>query len=327
MLGSVLTRQLVSESVPVRIFRRETSSLDLLGETAERVEHAVGDLSDPRSLLRAMEAVDRVYHVAAKIGGQARTRADLRVTNVQGTANVVNAALKAGVDRVVHTSSMAAFGRPTRSGSVLDETAAWRDAPGRSDYAQSKYDAEMEVHRGIAEGLDAVIVNPALIFGVGRPGENTRRIVEAVRSGWIPAVPPGGTNVVDVEDVAAGHRTAMRQGETGERYFLGSENLSWKDILGTLAEALAVSPPRRTVPGWLLKTTATASEAIAFLTRTEPLLPRSLAESAVRQRRYDNTKARAELGCTFRPFAATARRIAGHIATDETAEAARKVEI
>lgn len=327
MLGSVLTRQLVSEEPSVRIFRRETSSLDLLGETTHRVEHAVGDLSDPRSLLQAMEAVDRVYHVAAKIGGQARDRADLRATNVQGTANVVNAALKAGVDRLVHTSSMAAFGRPARSGNVLDETAAWRDAPGGSDYAQSKYDAELEVHRGIAEGLDAVIVNPALIFGVGRPGENTRRIVEAVRSGWLPAVPPGGTNVVDVEDVAAGLRAAMRQGETGERYFLGSENLSWKEILGTLAGALGRTPPRRTVPGWLLRATATASEALAFLTRTDPLLPRSMAESAVRQRRYDNTKARTELGCTFRPFAATARRIAGSIDDGPTAGADENVEI
>ena len=313
LLGSVLTRQLVDDGTPVRIFRRERSSLGLLGGVADRVEHAVGDLRDVRSLVRAMDGIDRVYHVAAKIGTAARDRAALRAVNVAGTANVVNAANHVGVDRLVHTSSIAALGRPMEPDAVLDETAAWRDAPSGSDYAQSKYDAEREVHRSIAEGLDAVIVNPALIFGVGRSGENTRRIVDAVRRGWVLAVPPGGTNVVDAADVAAGLRAALRHGTTGERYILGSENRSWHEIVSTLAEAFGVEPPRRIVPPALLRAGAAVSEAIAFVTRTNPLLSRALAESAVRQRRYDTTKARTEIGCTFRPFAATARRIAGVI--------------
>jgi dihydroflavonol-4-reductase len=311
LLGSMLTQQLVEEGASVRILRRDTSSLDLLGPAADEVEHAVGDLADPRSLMRAMDGIEQVYHVAAKIGEGGRDPSTLRAVNVQGTANVVNAALAADVDRLVHTSSIAALGRPVEPEAVLDETAAWRESPGTSDYAQSKYDAELEVHRGIAEGLDAVIVNPALIFGVGRPGENTRRIVDAVRHGWLPAVPPGGTNVVDAADVAAGQRAAMRRGETGERYILGSENLSWQEIIATLADAFGVDPPRRTIPPALLRTGAAVSEAIAFVTRTSPLLSRSRAESAVRHRSYDTTKARTELGYTFRPFAATARRIAG----------------
>ena len=313
-IGSVLTRQLVADGEDVRIFRRESSSLDLLGEAAEAVEHAVGDLTYARSLYEAMDGVDRVYHVAAKVSFDRRERETLRRVNAEGTAHVVDAALEAGVDRLVHTSSIAALGRPAAAAAPIDETTEWRDAPARSAYARSKRRAELDVHRGVAEGLDAVIANPSLVFGVGGPGTNTRRIVEAVRSGWLPAVPPGGTNVVDVNDVATGLRKAMQQGETGRRYLLGGENLSWRVITETIADAFGVEPPSYTAPSVLLTTAAFLSEAVATLTRTRPVLPRATARSAARTDRYDNTRARTELGCTFRPFADTAQRIARALA-------------
>ena len=309
-VGSVLTRQLVEDGVDVRIFRRDTSSLDLLGKYAERVEHAVGNLTHARSLYDAMQGVDRVYHVAAKVSFAPGEQEALRRVNADGTANVVNAALEIGVDRLVHTSSMAALGRPADPDGLIDETTTWQGAPHRSAYARSKRRAELEVHRGIAEGLDATIVNPSLIFGVGGPDTNTRRIVDAVRSGWLFAVPPGGTNVVDVRDVAAGLRAAMTRGELGRRYFLGSENLTWEAFAGTLAEAFDVVSPRQTVPSWLLTVTGTLAEGVAALTRTQPFLTRSTARTASRTYRYDNSRARTELGCTFRPFEETARHIA-----------------
>jgi dihydroflavonol-4-reductase len=309
-IGSVLTRQLADAGVDVRILRRDTSSLDLLGKYAERVDHAVGDLTRARSLYDAMQGVDRVYHVAAKVSFAPGDREAVRRVNADGTANVVNAALEAGVDRLVHTSSMAAFGRPATPDGLIDETTSWQGASHRSAYARSKRRAELEVHRGIAEGLDATIVNPSLVFGVGGPDTNTRRIVDAVRSGWLPAVPPGGTNVVDVRDVAAGLRAAMQQGETGRRYFLGSENLPWMSVASTLAETFGVSLPRRTVPPWLLWAGSTVAEGIATVTRTRPFLSRSTARTASRTYRYDNTRVRQELDCSFRPFEETAQHIA-----------------
>jgi len=315
-IGSVLTRQLVEAGADVRIFRRDTSSLDLLGKYAERVDHAVGDVTHARSLYDAMQGVDRVYHVAAKVSFAPGEEEALRRVNADGTANVVNAALEAGVDRFVHTSSMAAFGRPAEPNGLIDETTEWQDAPHRSAYARSKRRAELEVHRGIAEGLDAVIVNPSLVFGVGGPDTNTRRIVDAVRSGWLLVVPPGGTNVVDVRDVAAGLRAAMATGETGRRYFLGSENLSWKAFTHTLATAFAVEPPRYTMPPSLLTIGGAVAEAFATLTRTQPFLTRSTARTASRTYRYDNTRARRELGCTFRPFEDTAHHIADALRHD-----------
>jgi dihydroflavonol-4-reductase len=306
-VGSVLTRQLVAEGAAVRIFRREASSLDLLGNAADRVEHAVGDVTYARSLRDAMTGVDRVYHVAAKVSFDRRERDVLRRVNADGTANVVNAALEAGIDRLVHTSSIAALGRPLQAGTPIDETTPWQEATARSAYAKSKRRAELEVHRGIAEGLDAVIVNPALIFGVGGPNTNTRRIVDAVRNGWVVAAPPGGTNVVDVRDVAAGHRAAMQHGTSGERYLLGGENRSWSAILTTLATAFGVEPPRYTVPGTLLRVGGAVSEALAALLRTRPVLPRATARTASHTHRFDNSRAREELGCTFRSFDETAR--------------------
>ena len=314
-IGSMLTRQLVGDGADVRIFRRETSSLDLLGSAADKVEHAVGDLTHAPSLYKAMNGVSRVYHAAAMVSFARGDREALRRVNADGTANVVNAALEASVERLVHTSSMAAFGRPSAANIPIDETTTWRDVPHRSAYARSKRRAELEIHRGIAEGLDATIVNPSLVFGVGGPDTNTRRIIDAVRQGWLPGVPPGGTNVVDVKDVVAGHRKAMQHGETGRRYFLGSENLTWKTIVAMIAEAFGVDPPSYTVPSVLLKTGAVVAEAVAGLTRTQPLLTRAMARTAARTYRYNNERARSELGCTFRSFGDTTRRIARTLGT------------
>jgi dihydroflavonol-4-reductase len=310
-LGSVLVRQLLDEGETVRILRRASSSLALLGDAADRVEHAVGDVTDAAAVRRAVRGVDRVYHAAAFVGfGGAKDAAKLHAVNVGGTANVVDAALAEGVRRLVLTSSQAALGRPENPVGPIDETAEWTGSALDTAYARSKHDAELEVHRGIAEGLDAVIVNPAVIFGPGRAGENTTEIVEKVRRGRMPAAPAGGTNVVDVEDVAAGHRAAMARGETGARYFLGSENLRWKEILDTLAEAFGVPGPRVVLPPPLALLAGALSETFAAVTRSRPTLTRETARISGRFYRYDNRKAREELGVTFRPFRATAERIA-----------------
>ena len=310
-IGSEVVRQLLAEGTDVRILRRETSQMDLLGEAASRVEHAVGDVTEPLSLVEAMEGVSHVYHAAAYVGfGGRRDRDALFRVNVQGTAHVVDAALAAGVERLVLTSSVAALGRPVQDEVWIDESRPWQDSRMNTLYAQSKHEAELEVHRGIAEGLDAVIVNPSLVFGVGRPGDNTRQVVDAVRTRSLPAVPAGGTCVVDVRDVAAGHLAAMRRGETGERYLLGSENMTWRAIIDTLAEAFDVPPPRLTLPPRLAVVLGALSEAVAFVTRTEPRLTRELARTSARQYFYRNDKAVDDLGCTFRPFAETARHLA-----------------
>ena len=310
-LGSVLTRQLLEAGNELRILRRSHSKLDLLGEAAGKVEHVIGDVRDPESLADAMRGASRVYHTAASTDqGPRSVLRRLRHINVRGTAAVVNAALAAGVQRLIHTSSIAALGPCAGHDCTRTEDASWQKSPLNTPYAISKHESELEIHRGIAEGLDAVMVNPSVIFGPGRKGENTMRLAEMLRSGWVKMAPTGGTNVVDVEDVAAGHIKAMERGQTGHRYILGSENLSWRDIFSALATAVGVHPPRRDLPLGLALCGATMAEAWTAITRRPAVMTRVLARNLSKVHRYCNDRAVHELGCTFRPFEVTVLRIA-----------------
>ncbi|NNE47882.1 MAG: SDR family oxidoreductase [Rhodothermales bacterium] len=310
LVGSAVVSELINRGESVRILRREKSAMDLLGELADKVDHRIGDVTDRVSVDEAMQGVDVLYHVAARLGfgGKKETRDMMRV-NVDGTRNVVDAALHAGVKRMVHTSSIAALGRADWSEGVMDENSEWQDSPANTVYGVSKHKAELEVFRGIAEGLDAVMVNPSMIFGVGRPGENTRQLVDQVRRRQLPAAPTGGNGVVDVLDVAAGHLRAMDEGGTGERYILSGENLSWRTIIDMVAEGFGVRPPRLQLSLPLGMVLATVMEASGRLFRFRPLITREAVTQASRTFEYSNKKAVDELACTFRPFQETIERI------------------
>ena len=163
-LGAQLVRSLAAAGKPLRCIYREGSAGKIPREITGDVEWMPGDLLDVISLEMAMEGVEQVFHCAGLVSFQPGSRQLLQQVNVEGTANVVNAALERGVKKMVHVSSVAAIGRPS-SGSVIDENCKWEDHPNNSVYALSKYLAEMEVWRGIGEGLPAVIVNPSVILG------------------------------------------------------------------------------------------------------------------------------------------------------------------
>ena len=312
-VGASLVRDLLALDLPVRILRRPTSPLDLLGADAAQVEHALGDVTDGETVRAAMRGVTHVIHVAAVVAFGPNRRAWMRRVNVGGTAIVVDAAREAGVTRLVHTSSIAALGRTARPDTPIDEDAAWTPGPANTAYAVSKRDAELEVYRGIAEGLDAVIVNPALVFGRGRTGEGTQALADRVAAGRMRLAPPGGTAVVDVRDVSAGLIAAMERGQVGRRTLLAAENLAWTEILSTLAQAMGVAPPRATVGARTLQAAGTLADVWGRLTRTDAGLSRETARTASAMHRYANDRAIEELGLTFRPFAETARWMAGGV--------------
>lgn len=308
-VGSELVRQLVDDGEDVRILRRRTSSLDLLEPSANAVEHVIGDLRDPFSIQDAMQGIDRVYHTAAYLGYSRQVRQKLYEINVRGTARVVNAALAEGIDRLVYTSSMAALGPPVAPGTTVDESNQW-SAGRATSYAASKHKAELEVFRGQEEGLDVVIVNPSLTFGPEDPDTGTMQLTRLIEKERLPAVPPGQINVVDVIDVAAGHRAAMKRGRAGERYFLGSEDLSWRRVVDILADAFDVDAPRFTVPQKVLIGLGLAAEGMALIRRRTPRFSREMARAAINYHSHSNQKAVDELGIAFRPFTETAERIA-----------------
>jgi dihydroflavonol-4-reductase len=311
LIGSQVVRRLLESGSDVRILRRESSPLGLLADCSSSVEHCTGDVTDRHSIFDAARGANVVFHLAGAVGLNGRKyRSHLLAVNVDGTAAVVDAAIDAGVERLIHTSSIAALGRPDTNDQLMDESTEWVESPNNSEYAKSKRLAELEVFRGVAEGLDAVIVNPSLVFGPGRPGENTLQIVERVRNGKLPAVPYGGTNVVDSEDVARGHLLALEKGQTGERYILGSENLDWRTIIDTIAAAFGVDAQQRMLSPRLSMALASALEFTAIVPGVRPLITREAARQTSGRFWYDNRRARADLGCTFRPFAASMQRLA-----------------
>ncbi len=313
-VGSELVHLLLEKGYHVRIFRRETSNLHLLSSVTSEIEHSIGDIGDLDTLRDAMKSIQVVFHVAGNVRFRSQT---LNRVNVQGTAAVVNVARESGIERLVHTSSIAAIANP--DGSVSDENSEWQNKSLLWPYAKSKYLAELEVQRGVAEGLDAVIVNPSLVFGPDRSNGKalnvTHQYAIQIRAGKMKAYPSGGTNVVDVTDVALGHLAALLHGEPGARYILGSENLTWKSIFAQLSDALNVNPPRIAIPYGLALAGGTLADFWNYVTGQNLGFGRSTVRSILRQRQYSNQRAIQELGCSFRPFSETALRVADSLPT------------
>jgi dihydroflavonol-4-reductase len=291
-VGSHVARALVERGDDVRVTLRASSSRDALAGLD--VEVAVAQLGDRAALRRALHGVDRVFHVAGTTHLRA-TAAELARVNVDGTRVVMEEALRAGVERVVHTSSIGAVG-PARPHGAVDERATFPPGLG-VPYAESKHAAETEALRVAARGLDLVIVCPAHVFGRGDRGPTSTGVVRRFLLRRIPAYVPGAINVVDVEDVAAGHLLADERGTAGERYILGTRNYSWERLFAELERLSGIEGPALEVPVGVALALAEAGARGPFP------LPVSVAE--IRAAGYwwtcKSTKARRELGWTTRP--------------------------
>lgn len=250
-IGAHLCRGLLEQGHQVRAFHRSSSSLRLL-EGLE-VEHAIGDLTLPDSLQSAMEGVEAVFHAAAWMGGNEQP-GKLYAVTVEGTRAVLNAARKAGVRRLVHTSSVAALGVPELGQSgMLNENHTWNFRPDHYAYGYAKYLAELEVQKAVALGLDAVIVNPSVVFGAGDVYRQASSIVAQVAHRKVRVSVEGGINAVHVADVVAGEIAALERGRTGQRYILGGENLTYAALLKTIASAAGVPAPTSVLPAGIVR--------------------------------------------------------------------------
>jgi len=288
LVGSHVTRLLVARGDSVRALVRERSPLDELAGMDIELVH--GDVLDRRSVRRAMRGVQRVFHVAGITSMRASADRVFAV-NVAGTRIVLEEALRAGVARVVHTSSVAAVG-PAPRGSTADETQVFRAGRYGLPYVNAKHEAEMEVMRMAAHGLPVVIVNPAHVFGAGDRHRSSTELVRRFLCGQIPAYVDGALNVVDAEDVARGHLLADERGEVGERYILGNRNFTLDRLFADLARLSGVEPPAIKLP---------LSAALA-LARAAELAPGRSAVTTVEVRAsslwwaFRSTKAKRELG-------------------------------
>lgn len=300
-VGSAVVRALVAEGEPVRVLVRPSSDTSHL--TQFPVDIAVGDLLDAASLERAVAGCRGVYHVAADYRLWTRNPGVIYRANVDGTAMLLHAASKAGVERVVYTSSVATLGHRT-DGLCADETTPSKLDDMIGHYKRSKFLAEREALRIAGEQqLPLVVVNPAAPVGPGdrRPTPTGRMVLDAA-SGRTPAYVDTGLSLVHVDDVATGHLLAYRRGVAGERYILGGENLELREILERIADMAQVAPPRLRLPIAMLMPAAWAAEAWAWLgAGGEPRLTRDALNMARKRMFFSSEKAQRALGYSFRP--------------------------
>jgi len=250
LVGVNLVRRLIDEGHRVRLLVRPGSPR--VGIDQSRVEMTEGDVTDLASVRRAMSGCDRVYHIAGHVLITPWSAERSHAVNVVGTENVCQAALDAGVARLMHTSSIAAIGSGTRE-SPADENSSWNFGRLKSPYYDTKRQAENVVQSFIQRGLDAVIVNPSYIIGPWdvKPSSGRMILLFATRRlRWAPS--RGGIGFVDVREVVDGMVAAMQLGKSSERYILSSDNLSYLEFGTKVARIAGVAPPRVSVPGWVL---------------------------------------------------------------------------
>ncbi|GMQ77553.1 MAG: SDR family oxidoreductase [Anaerolineae bacterium] len=235
-------------------------------------EETVGDITDdPNWLAREIEGHGWVFHMAAVSDYWRKGVEQLYQVNVEGTKNIAKACRLAGIDRLIFTSSVAAFGIPEK-GQVIDENCSFNIRPEKLPYGHSKYLAELEVAKAIDNGLDAVILNPTITLGPRDVNMISGSIITEAARGLVRFNLPGGGNFVGVEDVVRGHLAAAANGQNGENYILAGENLSHKEVGLMVFEALGRPQPRLDVPTWFLPLAAVGVEAIrVFLGHRVPV--------------------------------------------------------
>jgi len=298
-IGGAVARALVNAGTDVRVLARAGSDLrNLEGLPVERVE---GDLRDQASLNKSLIGCQRLYHVAAHYALWAKDPSIFYDVNVTGTKNLLEAARTVGTERIVYCSTIGAIGLPSGGGLGTEETPVSLNQMA-GHYKRSKYLAEQEVLTLAKAGLPVVIVNPSAPVGAGdvKPTPTGQVIVDFMK-GRMPAYIETGMNIVDVDDVAAGHLLAMEKGRIGERYILGNKNLMLREVFEILSRLTGVGAPTIKLPRLAILPLAYLNQWIANLTGRPPRIPLEGVKMAKYKMHYDCNKAITELGIPQTP--------------------------
>jgi nucleoside-diphosphate-sugar epimerase len=304
LLGSHLLHLLTRYTEPVRALKRPDSSLQYVrllfnddDEQWKRIQWMDGDITDVISLQDAMQDVRKIYHCAALISYHARDRDELIEINRNGTANVVNLCLELGIEKLCYASSVAVL-----DGSSYDEPitedAGWVTGSRASVYALSKQAAEREVWRGMAEGLNAVIVNPGIILGAGNWYRGSGQLFNWVWKG-LPFYTAGGAGFVSAADAALCMYRLMESHHAHERFIVVSENLSYREVLFHIADSLGKKRPSLQAGKTLSQVYWLTTCLLAWLGGKRPAITREMAEASQRILQYSNKKIREATGIEF----------------------------
>jgi len=266
------------------------------------------DILDTAALEKAMQGVTQLYHCAAMVSFSAKNKDQLLKINIEGTANVVNAALDAGVTKMVHVSSVSALGR-IRENETVTEEMNWTEESSNSVYGKSKYLGEMEVWRGIGEGLQAVVVNPSLILGSGDWNKGSSEIFRSVYNEftWYTE---GVTGVIDVKDVARAMILLMNSEINKQRFILNAENLSYKEVFTNIAKCFGKKPPHKKVTPFIAAIVWRLEAIKSMFTGKDALVTKETARTALAKVYFDNNKILKALpGFQFTPINETIKNI------------------
>lgn len=298
-LGAELIHQLTAQNWKVRALKRSSSKIpDLLKDNGS-IEWFVADINEPEDLEDIFEGITQVYHCAAFISFDPKDKAKLLKINIEGTSNIVNLCIHHQA-RLVHVSSIAALGN-AKKGQQITEKDFWEYDKNVHAYAISKYEGEMEVWRGIAEGLDAVIVNPAVIIGKNAGFTGSGAIFKLVKDG-LKFYTNGATGIVDVSDVAKSMITLMNSEITAERYTLSADNLNYQAFFAEIADGFGMKKPATEAKPWMLGVAWRAAKLASLFTGKAPALTKDAARSSFNLSYYSNDKIKNAIGIEFKPL-------------------------
>ena len=285
LVGSALITQLLAAGYKVRALYNKSPLPDFQSAQLEQFQC---DILDITGLEEAMQGIEKVYHCAAIVTFNPKKITTLFKINIEGTANVVNAALDAGVKKLVHVSSVAALGR-IRENEPITESMNWTEETSNSNYGKSKYLSELEVWRGIGEGLDAIIVNPVIILGAGNWNDGSTQIFKTVYNEF-PWYSKGTSGFVDVKDVAKIMIQLMDSDISAERFILSAANKTYQEVFSLMAGAFGKKISHKEVTAFIAKIVWRLEAIKSFFTGKDPLVTKETAATALAKVTFDNSK-------------------------------------
>lgn len=300
----------------IKLLCRKNSDLSLFHKVLKRyridelpgfIKFVYGDILDYDILEEAMHDVDEVYHCAAVVSFDPTDKNSLMRVNMEGTKNMVNAALHCGVKKFCHVSSIAALGRALE-GEAINEESPWTHSKNNSVYSNSKHQGEMEVWRGIAEGLNATIVNPSLILGAGKWNSGSCELFNTIAKGF-PFYTTGINGFVDVKDVVRAMIALMENDKFGQRYCLNGTLISYKDLFTMMADNLKVKAPYIKVGKFLSEIAWRVFWLIGKIKGKKPLITKETARTSTRKYSYSSAKIINELNFRFTPIEQSVKEI------------------
>lgn len=303
-VGAYLLRFLVKKGYTnIRALKRTTSKMDLVEPIKDQIEWVEGDLLDLLFLEEVLVGIDQVYHCAAMISFVPSEANKMLEINEEGTANIVNTSLLLGIKKLVHLSSIAAIGRE-QYGKAISEKTKWQTDKLNSNYAKSKYAAEMQVWRGIAEGLNAAIINPSVILGSGFWESGSTEIFNLYGKGF-PFYSDGTNGFVDVRDVAKLTILLMESDITAQRFLVSAENLRFQKVFNLISTEAGVKAPYFKINAFLSGIGWRLIGILSKITGKAPSVTKETIQSALGIHKYDNQKSVTTFDFKYTPINVT----------------------